>query len=167
MSFNYGGQSATEIGTPILVPQPANPNTYTLTFQGEYPWRFIIHSNTGQPLWTDMALPDGVGTKTLTLDTTNILIYPTIIGIEIIDGISGMVVNHVRQQVFGGDTFKVVLTYPSKIPVAQGEYIVSVGGMHMLIPLNQLNYYIFAFGEVDILGNDGGGGAPGQGGTLQ
>jgi len=35
------------------------------------------------------------------------------------------------------------------------------------IPLNQLNYYIFAFGEVDILGNDGGGGAPGQGGTWQ
>jgi hypothetical protein len=112
-----------------------DPNDKTIQIQTDYPFVFVYTSNTGAPLGVSQA-PTGVWSPLIATWTFPQIPYPTSINVEILDGGSHQSYGSEVLSVFGGDVFRMRITYPStesNNPAGHGYIDAMVDGQRMTI----------------------------------
>ena len=166
MALPINGMQASNQGTPIPVLTQTTTGSTELTFSSDYPFTYKLYNGLGQQIYVVTSFADNIGGTVSPLyakvDMSSYIDYPAQVGVGIYDAISLLLLNQLRLTLVGGDTYKIRLTYPTRIPAAEGYYSVSIDGRREVIPLTDLQYYLWAFGDVHTQGADGGGGYGGN-----
>ena len=142
----------TQEGIPLLVPisYSTSSGNKILTLESQYPWYYTLYDIQGHYIGQWFTPGGPAGQKTTIIDLTvgyPLINYPTYVSIDFVDAASGLTLNTQRIQLVGGDTFKVVLTFPVSNP-SQNNMLVNIDGVTQMIPTSLLGQTIWQHGDV-------------------
>jgi hypothetical protein len=108
-----------------------NPAIKTIQIQSDYPLIYAFSSQNGGPLGVSQA-PSGVSPLIATWTFGNIP-YPTTVDVTVYDAASHIELTSTSLDLFGGDVYKVRITYTENIPAANGYIQVMIDGNRTMV----------------------------------
>jgi hypothetical protein len=104
-----------------------NPADKTIQVQSDYPLIYVYQTEEGGPLGVSQA-PTEVFSPLVATWTFPQIPYPTKINVQVMDAGSHQILSNDSLLLFGGDVFKVRLTYLSNNPASHGYIDAMVNG---------------------------------------